>query len=105
MVAVGVILCHLHRFQVLETGFFGNLVFAFVSIMLQVTDVGDVAHVTYFVTEVPQVSEDQVEGDGWTGVAEVSVTVDGGTTDVHADMRSVDGFERLLATSKRIVNI
>ena len=50
MVAVGVILGNLHRLQLFQTGLLGNLVLALVGIMLQMTHIGNVTHVPYFIT-------------------------------------------------------
>ena len=105
MVAVGVVLCHLHGLQVLESCFLCNFVFAFVGIVLQVTHIGDVTNIADFVAEVFQISENQIKSDGRTGMTKVSVAIDGGAADIHAHMRGVEGFERLLAARKAIVNI
>ncbi len=48
MEVVGIMFYDLHRLQLLEAGFLGNLVFAFVGIALQVAYVRNVAHVAYF---------------------------------------------------------
>ncbi len=50
-VTVGIVLSHLHRFELFETRFFCQFVFAVVRIVLQVTHVGDVTHVTHLVVE------------------------------------------------------
>ena len=52
-----------------------------------------------------QVTEHQVEGDGGTGVAEMGVAINGGAADVHADVRSVEGFEGLLAAREAVINV
>jgi hypothetical protein len=35
----------------------------------------------------------------------MSIAIDGGTADIHAHMRGVEGFERLLAAREAVVNI
>ena len=105
MVAVGIVLCHFHGLEVFEAGFLGDFVLAFVGIVFQVAHVSDVTNIAHFVAEVFQISEDQVKSDGRTGMAEMGVAVDGGSADIHAHMRGVQGFERLLAARKAIVNI
>ena len=94
MVAVGVVLGHLHGFELFEAGFLCNLVLALVGIVLEVSDVGDVADVAHLVADVHQIAVEHVEGDGRAGVAEVSVAIDGGAADVHADTAFVDGAEK-----------
>ena len=98
-------MCHLHRFEVLEAGFLGDFVLAFVCIVLQVAHVSNVTHIAHFITKVLQISENQVEGDSRPCVTEVGIAINGGTTDIHAHMRGVQGFERLLAARKAVVNI
>ena len=105
MIAIGVVLRHLHGLKVLETGLLRDFVLAFVGIVLQVTHVGDVAHIAHFIAKVLQLPEYQVECDGRTGVAKVRIAINGGTADVHAHMRGVQGFERLLAAREAVVNI
>ena len=104
MVAVGVVLRYLHRLQLFQTCLLGYLVLALVGVVLQMAHVGDVTHVPYFITEVLQVAEHQVEGDGGTGMAQMGVAIDGGTTDIHTDIGGMERFEALLLTRQRIVN-
>ena len=49
VVAVGVILHHLHRFELLEARFLSNLIFAFVRIALQVSYISDITHITHLI--------------------------------------------------------
>jgi hypothetical protein len=67
--------------------------------------VGNVAYIAHFVTEVFQISENQVESDGWTCVTKVRIAINGGTADIHAHMRGVQRLERLLAAREAVVNI
>ena len=50
--AIGVILCHLHRFQLFQSGLLRDLVFALVGIVFQMTHVSDVADVAYFISDM-----------------------------------------------------
>ncbi len=95
MVAVGVVLSHLHRFELFEPGFLCNLVLTLVGIVFEVSHVGDVADVAHLVADMEQVAVEYVEGYGGTGMAEVSVAIDGGATYVHSDTAFVDGTEKL----------
>ena len=68
MIAVFIILCYFHRFKVLKTSFLCDFIFAFVGIMFEVTNVGDVTDVTYFITEMFQITKHKIEGNCRTGV-------------------------------------
>ena len=102
--AVGEVLCHLHGFQLLEPCLLGYLVFSLVCIVLQVAYVGDVTHVAHLVSYMTQVAEEQVEGDGRTCMAQMSIAVNGGTAHIHAHMTGVDGTEELLLSRECIVD-
>ena len=93
MVAVGVELSDFHGFELFEASFLGDFVFAIVGVVFKVSDIGDVADIADFVAEVLEVAEEDVEGDGWASVAEMSVAIDGRAADVHADAAFVDGAE------------
>ena len=49
MVAVGVVLRYLHGLQLLQTGLLGNLVLTLISIVLQMTYIGNITHIPYFI--------------------------------------------------------
>ena len=51
-----------------------------------------------------QVAEQQVEGDGRTGVAQVGVAIDGGAADVHAHTTLYQRTKKFLGPRKRIIN-
>ena len=57
VVAVGVILRYLHRFELFEARFLGYLVLALVGVVLKMAYVGDIADVSYLVAEMFQVAE------------------------------------------------
>ena len=63
MVAVGVVLCHFHRLELLKACLLGNLVLAGVGVVLQVTHIGDVAHVAHLIAQVLEVAEQHVKCD------------------------------------------
>ena len=84
MVAVGVILHHFHRFELLQTRFLGYLVFALVRIVLEVSHIGDVAHIAHFITQMQQVAVQEVECDGRTRMAQMGIAIHSRTADIHA---------------------
>ena len=77
MVAVGVILCDLHRLQLLQSCLLGNLVLTLIGIMLQMSYIRDIPHIAHLVTQMLQVTEEDVEGDGRTGMSQMGITIDG----------------------------
>ena len=104
VVAVGVILRYLHGLQLFQAGFLLYLVIALVGIVLQMSHVSDVTHIAHLVTQMLQVAEQDVKRDGRAGMSQMWIAIDGGSADIHADMRRVDGLEALLLTSERIVD-
>src|SRR5690606_9668805 len=52
-----VFLSDFHRFDLLQTSFFGDFVFAFISIVNHVPDIGNVADISYLITQMFEVSE------------------------------------------------
>ena len=103
MVAVGIVLCHFHGLELLETCFLGNLVLALVGIMFQVAHIGDVAHIAHLVAQLLQIAEQYIEGDGGTGVSQMRITIDRGSADVHTDHRFVQGNEMFFATRQGVI--
>ena len=103
VVALGVILRHLHRFELFEPGLLGDFVLAFVGIVFEVSHVGDVAHVTHLVARGPEVAEQQVEGDGGAGVSEMGIAVDGRAADIKSHERRVQRLELFFLAGERIV--
>ena len=49
MEAVGIILCHLHRLQLLEAGLLLYLILTLVGVVLQVANVGYIPYVSHLV--------------------------------------------------------
>ena len=104
MVTVQVILHHFHRLELFETGFLGNLVFTIVSIMFQVADICYVAYIAYLVSYMSQITEQQVESDSRPCVAQVGVTVNRRTANVHTHMRFVQWDELFLFSCECVIN-
>ena len=86
VVAQGVILDNLHRLQLLEACFLGDLVLTLIRVMLQMANIGDVTHVAYLVAQVSQIAEQKIERDGGTSMTEMRVAINGWSADIHADV-------------------
>ena len=69
VVAIEVILHYFHGFQLLQTGLFGDFIFAFVCIVFQMTDIGNVTDITYLVSQMGKITEQDIERDGGTCVS------------------------------------
>ena len=104
MIAVRVILCYLHRLQLLQPCLLGNLVLTLVGIMLQMAHVSDVTYIANLIAQVLQIAEHEVEGNGWTGMSKMGVTIDGWPTHIHTHIGGMKGLETLLLTRQRIIN-
>ena len=64
--------------------------------MLEVAHVGDIADVAHLIALMLEIAEEEVEGDGGTGVAQMGIAIDGGAADVHADAAFMKGTEEFL---------
>ncbi len=93
MVAVGIKLNDFHRFQPVELRFLLDFVFAVVTVVGKMADIGDVTHITHFVAQIFQIPEQQVESNGRTGMSQMGIPVDGGPANVQPDKRRIDRFE------------
>lgn len=96
--AVGIELRHLHGLQLFEAGFLGNLVLALIGVVLQMTHVGDIAHIAHLVTDVLEIAEKDVESDGGAGVTQMGIAINGGAAHIHPHPTLVDGAELLFLT-------
>ena len=99
MEAVGVVLCHLHGFQLFQACLLGYLILALVGIVFEMSHVGDVAHIAHLVADVLEVAEQEVEGDGGTGVAQMCIAINGGAANVHAHAARNDGAKQLFTAT------
>ena len=104
MVAVGVILCDLHRLQLLQSCLLLDLVIPLVGIVLQVSHIRDVTHIAHLVSQMLQVTEENIKGDGWARMTQMGVAIYGWTAHIHSHIGRMQGFKTLLLSVKGIVN-
>jgi hypothetical protein len=64
--------------------------------MLQMTHIGDITYIAYLISQVLQIAEHEVEGDGRAGMTQMGIAIDGRTTDIHAHIRGVERLETFL---------
>ena len=101
--AASVVLCYLHWFQLLQSCLLGNFILTLVGIVLQVAYISDVAYIANLVSEVLQVSEQYVEGDGRTSMSQVGITIYGRSANIHSYMSWVNWLKSLFLVGKGIV--
>ena len=99
MVAVGVVLGYFHGLELLEAGLLCYFVVTLVGVVLQVAHVGDVAHVAHLVAKMTQITENDVESDGGTGVAQMWVAVYCRSAHIHAHIGCMQRHKSLLAAA------
>ena len=58
----------------------------------------------HLVAQVLQIAEENIEGDGRTGVAQMRIAVDGGAADIHAHVRGVQRLEAFFLSCQCIVD-
>ena len=104
MIAVGVVLCYLHRLQLFESCFLFYFVIALICIVFQMAHIGDIAHIAHLIPKMFQVAEKDIEGDCRACVPQMWVAIDGRATYIHAHVRRMQRFEQLFLTCKCIVN-
>ena len=96
MVAVGIELHHLHRLELLQTGFLSDLILALIRIVLQVTYIRDIPYIAHLIAQILQIAVEQIKRDGRTGMPQMRIAVHGRTADIHAYVSLVKRFERFL---------
>ena len=86
MVAVGVVLRYLHRLKLLKACLLLYLVVALVGVVLKMSHVGDVAHIAHLISEMLEITEEDVKRDGGTGMSQMRVAIHCGTAHIHTDI-------------------
>ena len=102
MVALRVVLHHLHGLQLLQAGLLGNLVLAFVGVVLQMAYIRDVTDIAHFVAQILEQAEQHIVRNPRTGMAQVGVPIHSGTAHIHAYPPLMDGLEQFFVPGKRI---
>ncbi len=103
VIAIGVVLSHFHRFELLQASLLRDLVLALVGIVFEVAYVGNITHVAHLVSLRFEVTEQQVEGDCGACVSQMRIAIYGGATDVQPYKWRVVGCELLFLARKSVV--
>lgn len=103
VVAVQVVLYHLHRFELFEAGLFSDFVFAFIGVVFEVAHIGYVSYIPHLVAQMAQVAIQNIESDSRSGVSQMGITIDRWPADIHAHHPLVNGGEELLLTGEAVV--
>ena len=64
--------------------------------MLEMADIGDVAHIAHLVAQMTEQFAEYIEGYTRTGVAQMGIAINGWTAHIHSGMAGVNGLEDLL---------
>jgi len=104
MIAVNIILSNFHGFKLFNACLFFNLVFSFISIVLQVSNICDVPHITDFIANLFKVSEKKIVSNGRSCMSKVWITVDSRSTYVHSNPVFMNRLENFFFTMQSIVN-
>ncbi len=103
VVAVEIVLHHLHRLKLLQTGLLGHLVLARVGIVFQMTHIGYVAHIAHLVAQMREITVENIESDSRASMAEMAVAIYRRTTHIHAHLAGVYRDKQLLGARQRVV--
>ena len=103
MIAVQIVLYHLHRFELLYARFFGYLVFAFIGIVLKMSYIGYVAYITHFIAEVTEIAVKNVECYGRTCMSEMTFAIYCRTAYIHAYTSFMYWYEAFFVAGNGVV--
>ena len=95
VIAVGIVLRHLHRLQLLQTSLLCNLVLALVSIVLKVSHVGYIPDVANLIAKMLQIAIEYIERDCRARVSQMGVTIDRRAADIHSHTPWRNGCKQL----------
>ena len=104
MISVGIKLCYLHRFELLQASLLLDFVIPLVGIVFQMAYVRDVTHIAHLVPQVLEITKKNVERNGRTRMSQVRITVNRGTTHIHTHVGGMQWFEKFLLAGQRIVD-
>jgi hypothetical protein len=86
MIAVGIVLHYLHRFQLFEPGFFLYPVLSLTGhFILQMSYIGYIPYIPDFIAEMQKISVKQVKDNCRACMTQVSIAVSSGATDIQSD--------------------
>ena len=105
VISQGIGLHDFHRLQLLEPCLLCNLVLSRIGVILKMSDIGDVAHIADFVTQMLQQSEEHVVCDTRAGMPQMCISINRRSADIHSDTTGVYGFEKLFLARKCIEEV
>ena len=104
-VAARVAFGQFHRMYAVEARLPHELVFAFIRVIGQMADIGDVLHIAHFVADVAQIAHCDIEADVTLGMADVRQAIDGRTADVDSHMVAMQGDEIFFLPCERVIDL
>ena len=86
---LGVELSNLHRLQLFQSCLFLNLIFTTIAIVLQMSDIGNVSYISYFVSQKFKKAVNRIESQSRSCVSQVSLSVNGWSANIHSYKRII----------------
>ena len=103
VIAVGVVLCYLHRLELLQTCLLCYLVVAIVGIVFQMAHVGDVSDVAHLIALMLEVAEQDVEGYCRACMTQMRIAIHCRAAHIHAHIGAVDRHKELLTAAQSVI--
>ena len=66
---------------------------------IKMTYIGDVPHISDLIAKMPEQLAEHIISHSGTGMAKMSLPIDGRTADIHTHVAGVNGLEKLLCTA------
>ena len=103
VVTLCVVVGNLHRLKLLKASLLCNLILALVSVVLEVTHIGNIAYIAHLITLCLKVAEEQIECNCRTGMTQVRIAIYCRTADIHTYAIRMYCLKLLLTTGKGVV--
>ena len=93
VVTLGIVVRHLHRLQLLKASLLCDLILSLIGIMLQMAYIGNVANIAHLISQMGEVTVQNIESNCRTGVSQMCVTVNSRAADIKSNVSFVNRFE------------
>ena len=101
----GISLNDFHWLNLLQSSLFRDLVLSRIGIVFQMTGIGYISHIPYFIAQMLQISKNHIKRHKSPAISQVNIAVNRWTTNIHAYMALVYRFKDFFFTGKGIVNL
>src|SRR5579862_6161454 len=83
MKEIGIFLNEFHWFELLDQRFFRYFIFSFPSFLLKMPRIGYISNIPYFISEMKQVSIDEIKSDKSPGMTKMALTTYCRAANIH----------------------